>query len=168
VALKFEAIVSNVRLQLGFFGESLVDAPADRIQVVERPEVEQIDVVASVHPRTAPRRKRGTNRGLHVEVPQRDVLRRFAAEVKKRRKERDGRNDAAANWPKGIFPPKLEFGVAVLDESRAVRDDVCATPKAAAQIAAHCHASVGAKLEASVEHVEAGREGWSRGACWPR
>ena len=127
------------------------DAAADGVLVVERPPVEEVDVVAAVHPRAGPHRDLVVG-ALRVEVADADRLLGLAAEVEERREERERRDDAALHaLAPLVLATELELGVAAfVDDARTERDDVRAAASAAAQIACSIHASVRAELEAAL------------------
>jgi hypothetical protein len=47
-------IDSGVQLDIEVVDKCVADSTADRVQAVERPEVEQVDIVAAVHPGPRP------------------------------------------------------------------------------------------------------------------
>ena len=141
-----EALLSGVELEDRLVGRraggrrALVDggadAAADGVLVVERPPVEEIDVVAAVHPRAGPHRE-VVVRALRVQVADADRLLGLAREVEERREERERRDDAALHaLAPLVLAAELELGVvALVDDARSERDDVGAATGAAAQIA---------------------------------
>ena len=156
-----EALLPRVQLQdrlvLGAPGrlftlvQRRADAAAHRVLVVERPPVEEIDVVAAVHPRAGPHGELVVG-ALRVEVADADGLVGLARKVEERREQRQRRDDAALHaLAPLVLAAELELGVAALvDDARSERNDVGAATGAAAQIACSIHASVGAELEGAL------------------
>src|SRR5690606_6533745 len=127
------------------------DAAADGVLVVERPPVEQVDVVAAVHAGPRPERQLFVG-ALRVEVADADRLGGLAAEMEERREERHRRDDAALHpLAELVLAAQLELGVAPLvDDAGPERDDVRAAPRSSAEIARGVDASVRAELEAAL------------------
>ncbi|MCY1007334.1 hypothetical protein OV079_17600 [Nannocystis pusilla] len=108
-------IEAGVELELGAGLEGVADAAADGVEVVERPEVEQVDVVAAVHARTCPKGQ-ALDAGvadLEVEVADRQRGGKLAVVVEDRGGEGGGGDDprvGAGRLPV-VLAPQLELGV---------------------------------------------------------
>ena len=127
----------------------VTNAPAHGILVIERPPVEQIDVVPAVHARADPKGEIVVG-GLGVEVANRDGLRLVAGEVEERRKEAKRPDDLGGDARrKAILATELELAVAVFVDAVAVGDDVRVAPRTTATVARDDDAAVGAELEVS-------------------
>src|SRR5262249_33609889 len=113
-----EPLLADVTLEdrllraVGPLVDRTADAATDRVLVVERPPVQEINVVAAIHPRAGPHRERVV-RALRVEVPDADRVGGLAIEVEERREERQRRDDASLHAiGELVLAAKLELGVA--------------------------------------------------------
>ena len=123
-------------------------ATAHGVLVVERPPVQEVDVVSAVHARAGPHRDLLVG-PLGVEVSHSDGVDRVAREVEKRRKERHRGHDAALGlFAPGVFTAKLELGVAALvHEARPEGYDVRSASRASLEVRGRRDTSVRAELE---------------------
>jgi hypothetical protein len=135
-------------------------AAAEGVEVVERPEVEQVDVVAAVHPRPGPQReaRREHVLGLGEEVADGEARLEVAGVVEELAVEREGRDDP---HPRAAGQPEeraeLELGVGALLEARAVADHVRRRALAAVEVRGGADAPVAAELEAGEDLGGGGR-----------
>jgi hypothetical protein len=125
------------------------DPGADGVEVVERPVVEQVQIVAAQHARADPRREVAED-GLGVEVAQRRAGGERAGLVEELLVEGQGGDDLhPAREPREAGAVgEVELEVARLDDTRAVGDDVDRVGAAAAQVGAGDDPAVGPEAEA--------------------
>ncbi len=146
---------AGVHRDLGARGQVDASAAPQRVQVVERPPVEQIDVVAAVHAAADPERKPRQPHALlfDEEVAQRHRRVELARVVKQRVGDRERRHDARRHRVRVVGgrpvvdAAKLELGVVVFVEARAERHDVGVAARPPAPVERWRRPPVRAELE---------------------
>ncbi len=161
--LKLEGIRSAIHAQMPSDvrlrgGEVEAGTAADGVQIVQRPEVEQVDVVAAVHPRADPSRQAlVTDAALfHVQVAQGELGVEVAVVVKQR--PGDGQRGDDPRREPGlpvVVAAQLELGVGPFIDARAVGDHVGVAAFTAASVRGDHHAAVGAEGEAALREIPA-------------